>query len=356
MTQALVNELGCYPEVQFVHLNTQISRSLADKGRRPLAKAIKSLGQTVRYLIRLVAQRPDVVYLPLTNSESFSGFVRDALVIVPAQLAGARVVFRLHGGYCHYMRYNGWRGKLVRAVLGRVTLAMVQGRNLTRIFADILPPERIAVVVNGIDGAPFEKLAVPDAPAATRRVLFVGLLCEAKGVHDILRAAPTVPEAEFVFAGEWATPHEHEMAEQLVREGGLAERVRFPGVLTGRAKAEAFAGAAMFVFPSYYRVEGHAVVTVEALAAGLPIVCTDHGALSESVRDGWNGFIVPARDPTALAQRINHLLADGDLRQRMSANCRLLYAERFTLDRFVQSWVHALLAGIAPHHVAARPK
>ncbi|MEN9935354.1 MAG: hypothetical protein RLZZ387_1933 [Chloroflexota bacterium] len=353
MTEALVRHLGSHPEIEYVHLNTQISRSLADKGKRPLAKMLKSLGQIVRYLWLLVTYRPGVAYLPLTNSRSFAGFLRDALVMVPAMLMGVRVIFRLHGGYCHYMHYNGWRAWLVRAVLGRVTMAMVQGRNLTRLFDGVIAPERVAVVVNGVEGAPFatarEHMLASKQCSERPTVLFVGLLCREKGALDILRAAPHILGTTFVLMGEWASPEERDEAMAIVRERGLAERVSFPGVLSGQAKYDAFARADVFVFPSYYRVEGHAVVTVEALAAGLPIICTDHGALGESVQDGWNGYIVHPRDPSALAERVRQVLSDPELRRVMGERSRALYEEKFTLPRFVESWVGTLIQGVAPH-------
>ena len=81
---------------------------------------------------------------------------------------------------------------------------------------------------------------------------------------------------------------------------------------------------------------------MDALAAGLPIVCTDHGALNESVRDGWNGFFVPKCDPGAIAQRLNQLLNDDELRQTMGERSQQLFEERFTLPKFVENWSRAI--------------
>jgi glycosyltransferase involved in cell wall biosynthesis len=358
MVEALVQHLGRFQEIEFTHINTQISRSLADKGKRPLVKAFKSLRHTLFFLWLLITFRPDVVHLVLTNSESFGGFLRDALVIIPGWLAGAKVVVRLNGGVCRYMRYTGWRGRMVHTVLSRVTLVMVEGYNLTRLFDPVIPPARVVAVPNAVDQAPFAAARARARATGTegkrRIVLFVGLLCEAKGVHDILRAAPAIPDAEFVFLGEWASPEEQAAAMALIRDGGIEQYVSFPGVLSGEAKYDRFAAADVFVFPSYYFVEGHAVVTVEALAAGLPIICTDHGALTESVQDGWNGFLVPSRDPHTLALRVNQVLGDAMLRETMRQRSLALYEERFTFARHVEIWVRTLVDRIGVRRPAAR--
>jgi len=82
--------------------------------------------------------------------------------------------------------------------------------------------------------------------------------------------------------------------------------------------AAAYQQADIFVFPSLE--EGSALVTYEAMACGLPVVTTPNaGSL---VRDGVEGFIVPIRDPDALAERIEQLRADARLRQEMGRAAR----------------------------------
>jgi glycosyltransferase involved in cell wall biosynthesis len=64
------------------------------------------------------------------------------------------------------------------------------------------------------------------------------------------------------------------------------------------------------------------------MAAGLPVIVSDHAGSAEIVRDGVNGFVVPARDVDALAARMNALLADAELRARMGAAARETAASR----------------------------
>jgi len=72
----------------------------------------------------------------------------------------------------------------------------------------------------------------------------------------------------------------------------------------------------IFVSPSI--IEGFSLVVVEAMAAGLPVVATDVPGNKDAIRDGVNGFLVPPRDPVALAERIKHLLDNESLRKKMS--------------------------------------
>ena len=335
------------PDLVVSHLNTQVSRSLADKGGRHQArKSLIGLVQLVRFVSRLFTFYPDVVYLPLTNSPSFVGFLRDALFFVIAFVARKRVAIRLHGGYYFYAHVTGLRRLLVGKLLGRVSLAMVQGQRLRDAFDGLIPLDRIVVIPNGLDDAPFAEArgrAASGASSTRPRVLFVGLMCAEKGFRDVVAVVPRVPNAEFIFAGEWSSLQDKAEVVAFLAEHHVTDRVTFAGVVFGPAKYDLFVSSDIFVFPTYYVYEGHAVSSVEALAAGLPIVSTNHGALDESVRDGVNGFFVPRSNPAALANRLNELLQDEKLRQTLGRNGRQLYEERFTIQQFIRDWSAAIL-------------
>lgn len=346
MTQTLISGLKGRNDLVVRHINTQVSRSLAEKGgRHQLRKSIRAFGQAARLIALIVSFRCDVVYIPLTNSPSFLGFLRDSLFITPGLLLGRRVAVRLHGGYYYYSHAKGLKRALVKALLGRVSLAMVQGKRLGLVFDGLIPTERIKVIPNGMDNQPFNQARSRQAsrdPRAPKRVLFVGLMCREKGFRDVIAAAPRVQDAQFVFMGEWPAAKDQQEVRDFLKEQGIEDRVVFSGVVSGDAKYDLFASADVFVFPSYFVYEGHAVSSVEALAAGLPIICTDHGALNESLKDGWNGYFVPRSDPEAVADRLNQLIKDDDLRKTMGERSRKLYEERFTLPQFTSNWVEAI--------------
>lgn len=345
MTEALLDGLGKRDEVVVKHINTQVSRSLAEKGgRHQFRKSFSAARQTVSLISCLFLFRPHIIYLPLTNSPSFLGFVRDCGFMIPTLLFGKRLAVRLHGGFYSYAHTQGLQRAFVRSVLSRVSLAMVQGQRLITAFDGLVPLDRICVIPNGLDGGPFAAARIRQCVRSTslKRVLFVGLMCREKGFRDVIAAVPSVPGAEFVFAGEWPSALEEKETRAFLRSNGIEGRVTFAGVVSGPAKYDLFASSDAFVFPTYFAYEGHAVSVVEALATGLAIVCTDHGALNESVRDGWNGFFVHAADPSALAARLNLLVRDDKLRRTMGEHSRELYEERFTLQRFTDNWTQAI--------------
>lgn len=103
-------------------------------------------------------------------------------------------------------------------------------------------------------------------------------------------------------------------------------RATFAGHRSGEELARWYASADVFVFPSTTETLGN--VVLEALASGLPSVVVDRGGPQELVREGETGFIAPANDVPAIADRLEPLLRDPDLRARMSAAARSSAADR----------------------------
>lgn len=343
MTDALIRGLAKSKTFIVKPFNTQLSSSLVEKsGGFHLKKFFRFVPQVLKFLLLLFTFRPHVVYTPLANSPRFAGFMRDLLFVLPSALARKKVVVRLHGGQYFYANSQGIKRRLVRLVLSRVELAMVQGHRLTSVFNGLIPAERISVVPNGLDDKGFvdarRRGNGRNSNPGPRRILFVGLMCEEKGFMDVISAIPLVPDAVFQFAGEWGSEEVRKKAQVFLKHHKIENRVNFRGVVTGEAKFNLFASSDIFVFPTYFPYEGHAVCSVEALAAGLPIVCTDHGALNESVRQRWNGLFIRPSDPIDIACKLNELVADDAMRRSMAERSRMLYEERFTLDSFVRNW------------------
>ena len=90
------------------------------------------------------------------------------------------------------------------------------------------------------------------------------------------------------------------------------------------------------VLPSHE--EGFSNAILEGMAAGLPMVVTDVGGNSEAVIDGETGFVVPSKDPKALAVALERLITDSEMRKSMGKAGRQRVEERFSLDSCVDAY------------------
>ena len=142
--------------------------------------------------------------------------------------------------------------------------------------------------------------------------------------------AERVPTAEFHLVG--AGSHEA-CARQLVADLGLASRVRFLGALDPAGVWAAVNRFAVSVLSSLS--EGLPNVVLESMVAARPVVATAVGGVAEIVRDGVTGFVVPVRDPVALAEPIARLLKDPQSAACMGAAARAYALRAHGPDRMV---------------------
>jgi glycosyltransferase involved in cell wall biosynthesis len=195
--------------------------------------------------------------------------------------------------------------------------------------------ERLTLIPNAI--APFELTAAPrlrerlGLPADTVVIGFVGRLDEQKAPQVLVQAAKSVlaqgHDVHVVMIG--AGPLQAEL-EALTRAYDIAQRFIWLGDTPSRSWIPGFDILAM---PSTY--EGSSFVLLEALYAGLPIVCTPVGGVRDAgLEDGVHGFVVPIGDPHALADKLGLLAADPRLRQAMGRRARER-SECLSLDRMI---------------------
>jgi D-inositol-3-phosphate glycosyltransferase len=116
-------------------------------------------------------------------------------------------------------------------------------------------------------------------------------------------------------AGAEQTNAELARLQQLRTELGIEDLVTFRGAQDQDTLVYYYSAAEMVVMPSHY--ESFGMVALEAMACGAPVVASKVGGLAFSVQDGETGFLVPGGDPAALAAKIQQLLTDDELRQRL---------------------------------------
>ena len=198
--------------------------------------------------------------------------------------------------------------------------------------------ERIHVVYNGVEMADIPTQADPALYAALgldpqRPVVgMFGRLTWWKGHTVFLEALARVvrvrPEVQaIVVGGEEVTEQGYRrQLEEMAHRLGLADHVRFLGYRSDALRLYALVDVLVH---ASVRDEPFGRVIVEGMAASRPVVATRGGGPSEIVRDGETGFLVPQRDPDALAQALLRLLNDPGLARRMGAAARADVARRF---------------------------
>jgi glycosyltransferase involved in cell wall biosynthesis len=251
-----------------------------------------------------------------------------------ARLLGLPVVFTAHGWAFtpgiprrEAVVYR-WIERLVAPLATRIITVSEFDRQLA-LSHRLASPDKVVTVHNGMPDIPPDLRADPGRspvrlamiarfePQKDHRTLFRALagLRDQQWQLDLIGDGPLLPEAE-----------------AMVRDLGLAQRVRFWGQRMDVAQRLAEAQLAVLIT----NWEGFPRSILEAMRAGLPVVSSGVGGIAESVRDGETGFVVAQGDADALQRRLKQLLDDPGLRTRMGASGRERYEKHFTLDHTVE--------------------
>ena len=156
-----------------------------------------------------------------------------------------------------------------------------------------------------------------------------------KRVDELIRAFAALPAelpAQLEIVGDGGRRADW---KALAAGLGLADRVRFRGFISEEELLQAYARAAVFCMPGIAELQS--IATLEAMAAGTPVVAADAMALPHLVRPGRNGWLYRPGDIAELSTRLAALLLDAGLRHRMGAASREMVAEHSftaTLDTF----------------------
>ncbi|HIP71145.1 MAG TPA: glycosyltransferase family 4 protein [Anaerolineae bacterium] len=181
--------------------------------------------------------------------------------------------------------------------------------------------ERVTVMPTGIDLTPYK---TADGTAVRQKhnwgpdqtvIISLGRLADVKNWPLLLDAVEVVlqkhPDARFVLVGDGP---ERPSLEKKVAQMSVANRIEFVGRVPYEEVPAYLKAADLFCYASVTETQG--LVTLEALAAGLPVVAVDASGTSETVEDGVDGILTP-EDSQALAEGMDKLLSDQDLYRRM---------------------------------------
>jgi glycosyltransferase involved in cell wall biosynthesis len=266
---------------------------------------------------------------------------RDYLVCAAAQrLAGrGQLVLTRH----HYLPVKeNWVYRRMFRQAGSV-IAVSESVRQGLIASLNLPPDRVVTIPNWVNLDEYRDLPDPQQARAhfnlqTRLAVgMVGQIIPAKGQEEFIRAAARLAswrdDVVFLIVGE-EPDKQHRFTKHLRRlasELKLGERLRF--VRWVENLPWLFAALTVMVVPSWF--EAFSITLIQAMAAGVPVIASGVGGPAEIVTDGVTGLLVPPRRVEALAQAINDLLDDSDLRARLSAAAREEVQRRFEREAVI---------------------
>jgi glycosyltransferase involved in cell wall biosynthesis len=287
--------------------------------------------KTVLKLIRIFREeRPHIVHTHTSKAGILGRWA--------ALLAGVPVIIHTPHGHVFWGYFNRWKTKLY-VLLERLTatitdriVTLTEQEKKDHVRYHIADENKFTVIHSGVDLSKFSGTQVNVAEMKNKLgiaqgafvVGTVGRLTPVKGQKYLIEAAakilPKIPEIVFVFLGDGELMNELKMQ---AASAGISDKVKFLGWLPN--VAEFMSTFDIFVLPSLN--EGMGKVLVEAMAAGKPIIASDIGGISDLVVHGKNGLLVSPMNSDALANSIELVLGNSQMRTNMGEEGQRLSQE-----------------------------
>lgn len=176
-----------------------------------------------------------------------------------------------------------------------------------------------------------QKIVVP-------RILFLSNMLIEKGVLVLLDALQILKGRKYSFVCDFVGGETADIDSvkfnNATTSRGLDAMVFYRGRKYGEEKRKILAQSDIFVFPTFYSNECFPLVLLEAMQHRLACISTDEGGIPDIIEDGKTGIIVQKNDAAGLADAIEKLLENDDLRQNMGVAGRRKYERHFTLSAF----------------------
>jgi len=255
-------------------------------------------------------------------------------------------------GFKHF--FIQWIGRILPLGLQKIdpktVMFVSQFMKKEALEAD-LPVEDSPVVYPGIPGKDFSPVEVKQNSAGKPRLLYVGQINQLKGIFTLLKAFDILVERgfhnlELSLVGGVDERDANRFRESL-QKSSRQNRIKWMGQFPRDQMNSIYQSHDILVFPSE-RGEGVPLTLAEAMSCGMAIVSTSCGGSAEILRDGDNAFVFAAGNAVDCADKIQQLLTDHFLQEKLSKNAIAYTKEHFDLRSMGEAIEEVLLQKHSP--------
>lgn len=332
-TSSLINEAF---ESYYVNLST--STTLNEIGSSAIKKYLTLLKILLKVFRILWTKKLDLCYVTLTAKGA--GFYKDLFIVALLKLFGKKIVFHFHNKGVLKASRRSLNNLLYKWTFYNTSSILLS----SHLYNDVKKYVRIRDVYfcpNGIADATIEKKTCNKKGFGRFNILFLSNMMKEKGVVILLEACKILRDRgldfECHFVGSWSDIT-GPMFDKFLQQLELREIAFAHGPKYGEEKAPYFERADVFAFPTFYHNEAFPLVNLEAMSYSLPVISTAEGGIPDMIVDGENGFLIPSRNASLLADRIEVLAKSPETSAKFGVAGRRRFENLYSSKEFERNF------------------
>lgn len=291
-----------------------------------IKKILFFLKNYIRSILFFLKRNVSIIHLHLCDG---GPFYRKSIIMFTAKFFGIKTILHHHTDYIEFFSsLSGSKRNFVKKALRTADINIVLGNHQKKVIHDFEPEANCKIVHNAV--LPYENLKYnPDG----KYIMFLGWILERKGVLDLLKAVKLIDnqldnQYKVILCGQC----DNEMKKKIDAIG-INHRIAHIGWIKKEEKEKYFSNTIVNVLPSYR--EGMPMTILETMAFGIPNIATDISTISEVIKDGINGFLLKSHNINELANRIEKIVFDSNLRKEFSQNSYKTIKSSFSIPNHI---------------------
>jgi glycosyltransferase involved in cell wall biosynthesis len=248
------------------------------------------------------------------HSAADGSFYRKSIYTLICKFFKKKVIFHIHGSsfedFHNKNKFNAW---LIKRTLNWVDGIVVLSKQMQGLVLSYCSNTNIWILPNPVKMPDEKELESQRRKQNKIQLLFMGEIGQRKGIYDLVTAISMLPvEIRSKVILHICGNNELHKLTTYIRSKNVADECMVHGWIDGERKKSFLANADIYILPSYH--EGLPVSILEAMAYELPVISTNVGGIPEVVLHNQNGFIISPGSVNELAQSIEKLVTDHELR------------------------------------------
>ena len=323
---------------EFINLST--ATDLEDIGKSSFKKIGFVFQLYFKILTYLLNNKLDLCYLSINSTGP--AWLKELVIVAILKYFRVPIVYHYHNKGVRLNASSIWKNQLYKFQFAH-TKSILLSSLLVNDISQFVNKKDIFICPNGIPSA--RLLVRKNNSKQFCQILFLSNLIYSKGVFVLLDACKLLKDRNIPFRCIYIGGDGDISGFQLIqkiKQLGLEEFVHYQGKKYGIEKELAFFESDIFAFPTFYHNETFGLVNLEAMQHSIPIVSTLEGGIPDVVLDRITGYLVPRQNSQALAEKLEVLISNPELRNEMGQAGRKLYEEIFTLEIFEKRMVEIL--------------
>jgi glycosyltransferase involved in cell wall biosynthesis len=327
----VVNHLPEYTNVQIDTINTSYSVLKEDIGKFNFQKTLFYVKQ---YKELYKIKKADKIYM--TIGQTFFGVLKYYPYFLYAKLLKKKIVVHIHGNHLwkEYQDLKGIKKKIFYSILSMSDKGIVLSKSLEKNMLPFTEKEDIYILENFVEDFLFDDIKSKQFDGL--KIIFLSNLMLEKGIVDLLEALLILQERGISFQAKIAGGIDSSMQDEInIYFEQLKDNVEYLGLVYGDDKKELLEWGNVFVFPTYYTMEGQPISIFEAMATGNIILTTKHAGIPDVFEENINGFYVDKKSPISIADKLTKMSRDLLNYKYMSENNMHEAKEKYRVENFI---------------------